>query len=249
MTSRSALRAHFRPLLALAVVGAGLALPLLPSTPAWAGCGGNQTVRYAPYECSVEREIDGTVFRANLSASATTITVTIQALTPRDVDTPVRVRAHRGISSNPNTNEGTGVIPAGSTAPVVLTVGMNCGQIDVKAVYTDNGDARGRITAPFLSEVDECGPATTTTTGPTTAPSTAPTSVPATTVPTGSTIPTTAPPEATSVPGTTPTPNLPSTGSSPWMAFAGLAVVGGGLALGRIAGRRDTTAPGQGPAA
>ena len=96
-----------------------------------------------------------------------TVTYTLDA--PRSTDTPIRVRAHRGISSNPNTNEVAGTIPAGATS-AVLAVQTNCGQVDVKAVFTGNGDARGRVAGPYITTADDC--TSTPTTGATTVPPT-----------------------------------------------------------------------------
>ena len=60
------------------------------------------------------------------------------------VDTPIRVRAHRGISSSPDVNEAVRDDPGRGHLRAVLSTRRSCGQIDVKAVYTGNGDARGR---------------------------------------------------------------------------------------------------------
>ena len=71
-----------------------------------------------------------------------------------------------------------GTIPAGATS-AVLAVQTNCGQVDVKAVFTGNGDARGRVAGPYITTADDCTSTPTTrattvppTTGPTTGPTT-----------------------------------------------------------------------------
>jgi LPXTG-motif cell wall-anchored protein len=122
------------------------------------------------------------------------------------------MRWHEGISSGPLVDETSGTIPAGSLGPVTLQVSatLTCGgQIDTKAVFTANGDGRGRVAAPYIS-LDICNGTTTTTgvTTTTTATSTT-TSVPgsSTSAPVGSTSPSTAGSSVaqSSVPGSLPT--------------------------------------------
>jgi LPXTG-motif cell wall-anchored protein len=180
----------------------GLAFATSGTAEALPNCGGNNDVKVAPLSCTNSRTIDGTTFTIVLDADAggaMTISYTLDA--PRTTDTPIRVRAHRGISSNPDTNEVAGTIPAGATS-AVLTVQSNCGQVDVKAVFTANGDARGRVAGPYITTADNCTSTPTTeastvppTTGPTTStgggsttPST-PSSAAETTLPSGSTTP------------------------------------------------------------
>ena len=38
----------------------------------------------------------------------------------------------------------------------MLAVQTNCGQVDVKAVFTGNGDARGRVAGPYITTADDC---------------------------------------------------------------------------------------------
>ena len=168
--------------LALAGVTAGLAVASSGTASALPLCGGNQNVQMAPVSCTNSRTIDGTTFTVVLDVSAggsVTASYTLDA--PRSVDTPIRVRAHRGISSAPQVHETSGVIPAGATSGSLSTT-LNCGQIDVKAVFTGNGDARGRIAAPFVTMASDCQSAPTTTAPPTTTATTSPTT-PATTAP------------------------------------------------------------------
>jgi LPXTG-motif cell wall-anchored protein len=107
------------------------------------------------------------------------------------------MRWHEGISSGPLVDETSGVIPAGSLGPVTLQVRatLTCGgQIDTKAVFTGNGDGRGRVAAPYVG-LDICNQPTTTAATTTTATSSttsASTTTSATTVPGSSTTPTTA---------------------------------------------------------
>jgi LPXTG-motif cell wall-anchored protein len=172
-------------------------------------CGGNQTIRPAPRTCFNTKVIDGTEITVVLDVTAAGVaTATFTLGTPRPADTPIRLRWHEGISSGPLLDETDGVIPAGSLGPVTLqvTATMTCGgQIDTKAVFTGNGDARGRVAAPYIG-LDICN-GTTTTAVTTTIASTTTASV--TTLPGSSTSPTTAGSSVaqSSVPG-----SLPSTG-------------------------------------
>ena len=154
--------------LALAGATAGLALATSGTASALPLCGGNQNIQTAPVTCTNSRTIDGTTFTVVLDVTAGgSITASYTLDAPRSVDTPIRVRSHRGISSSPDVHEASGVIPAGATSGSLSTT-LSCGQIDTKAVFTGNGDARGRIAAPFVTTANDCQSAPTTTT-PTTA--------------------------------------------------------------------------------
>ena len=175
--ARARIRTWAGVLLAIGAATAGLAFATSGTAGALPNCGGNNDVKVAPLSCTNTRTIDGTSFMVVLdvnAAGAMTVTYTLDA--PRSTDTPIRVKAHRGISSNPNTNEVSGTIPAGATS-AVLAVQTNCGQVDVKAVFTGNGDARGRVAGPYITTADDC----------TSTPTTAATTVPPTTGPTTST--------------------------------------------------------------
>ena len=146
-----------------------------------AGSNVNAPRQVAPYECQGTKVIDGTTITALLSVTDTTATVHYTLGAPRAVDTPIRVRSHVGISSTPaQPTEASGVIPAGQTTGV-LSVPLSCGQIDVKAVFTGNGDKRGRVVAPYVTNDHDCAVAP-------------PTTAPSTTAPGGSTTPTTSSP-------------------------------------------------------
>jgi LPXTG-motif cell wall-anchored protein len=213
-------------------------------------CGGNQTIRPAPRTCFNTKVIDGTEVTVVLDVTAAGVaTATFTLGTPRPADTPIRMRWHEGISSGPLVDETDGVIPAGSLGPVTLqvTATLTCGgQIDTKAVFTGNGDGRGRVAAPYIG-LDICSQTTTTTTT-TTAPTTTPaptttttassTTISVTTLPGSSTAPTTAGSSVapSSVPG-----SLPSTGGEGMrvtlVALAALVAGAGILAAARR--RRD----------
>ena len=55
-----------------------------------------------------------------------------------------------------------GTIPAGATS-ITLVDSAPCrlGQLDIKAVFTGNGDARGRIGGPWISNGTDCSTPTT----------------------------------------------------------------------------------------
>jgi hypothetical protein len=201
----------------LAVAAASITAPMVGRAEALPSCGGNQKIEIAPFTCEKSRTIDGTTFSVVLDVRNGVVTVTYTLDAPRQVDTPIRIRSHEGISSQPNVADSETVIPAGGTTATLSTTLM-CGQIDIKAVFIGNGDARGRVVAPFVTETNECvatvtttTAATTTTTTPTTSPTTGPA---ATTTSVAASV-------VTTTPGRGP---LPVTGSG-----AALAAVGGGL--------------------
>ena len=141
---------------ALLAPAAEAALPL---------CGGNQTAHQAPRTCTNTKVIDGTAFTVVLDVTAAgvaTVTYTLDA--PRVGETPIRVRWHEGINSGPSAAQASGVIPVGSTGPARLSLtALNCGgQIDMTAVFTSNGDSRGRVGGPFIT-IETCTTAMTTT--------------------------------------------------------------------------------------
>jgi hypothetical protein len=183
--ARARVRTWAGLILATGAATAGLAVATSGTAAALRNCGGNNDVKVAPLTCTNTRTIDGTTFTIVLAVDAAgAMTVTYTLDTPRSVDTPIRIRAHRGISSNPDTNEVAGVIPAGATS-AVLVVQNNCGQVDVKAVFTGNGDARGRVGGPLITTSDNCTSSTATTAPPTSSGegSTTPTSAGVTTCP------------------------------------------------------------------
>ena len=202
-------------------------------------CGGNQTIRPAPRTCFNTKVIDGTEVTVVLDVTAAGVaTATFTLGTPRPADTPIRLRWHEGISSGPLVDEIAGVIPAGSLGPVTLqvTATLTCGgQIDTKAVFTGNGDARGRVAAPYIG-LDICNQTTTTAVTTTTIAPT--TTVSVTTLPGSSTSPTTAGSSVaqSSVPG-----SLPSTGgeSTRVSLVALAALVAGAGIVAATRGRRD----------
>ena len=210
-------------------------------------CGGNQTNHPAPLTCTNSKLIDGTTFTVVLNVDAggvATITYTLDA--PRPADTPIRVRWHEGISTGPILSEVSGVIPAGSIGPVALSLSASTcgGQIDMKAVFTANGDVRGRVGAPMVS-TPSCTAASTTTTvaSTTTTVPTTTTTTPASTTTTiattttGSTVVT-----STSVPPSVSqalvSTTLPRTGSSNHTYNIALVAVALGSLLVVIAGAR-----------
>jgi hypothetical protein len=217
----------------------GLAM-LSPPAGAVPTCGGNNNIVTSPYTCTKQQVIDGTTFTVVLDVSNGGITVHYTLDAPRLADTPIRIRSHLGISSTGTSpTEQSGTIAAGATS-AVLSVPLSCGQIDVKAVFTGNGDSRGRITAPYVTDTSNCATAPSSTSTSSTTAATTTTSVSTTTTPASTTPPST-PPAATSIATTTPpgSGSLPVTGRGRGLGEAGLLLVGAGallLAIGR--GRR-----------
>lgn len=147
----------------IATAGHAGALPL---------CGGNQTVQTAPLTCTnsktftfgaAQRTVTVVLdFQGDGNATAT---YTLDKTVAQPFD--LRVRSHAGVSSIPGNlvDDQTATFPANSLGPVVVAFKFDCGQIDVKAVFTGAGDSRGRVAGPYVcKQVVE----TTTTTAPTT---------------------------------------------------------------------------------
>lgn len=151
----------------------------IQTVPGFQGCGGNQTVRdiTATYTCANQRTfhfgaLNRTVVAVstlNPDGSASTTFRITGGNAPADV--PLAIRAHSGISSSsgPLIDEKFGTIPKGTAGPITIAYRFDCGQVDVKAVFTANGVGTGRISGGFF-----CKPMVTdtTTTTPTTAPGT-----------------------------------------------------------------------------
>ena len=78
------------------------------------------------------------------------------------------------------------MIPAGQTTAQLVVPRIECGQFDIKAVFTTPGDSAGNIAGPEVTWGEVCQVPTTTTVVPTTAAtSVSPTSVSPTIPPTG----------------------------------------------------------------
>lgn len=164
----------------------------IQTVPGYPGCGGNTTQQdvTSTITCANQRTFHfGTLTRTvvavstmNPDGSASVKFTLTGGVAPADI--PLVVRAHTGISSGPTVSEVSGVIPKGTAGPVTLTFAYDCGQIDVKAVFTAPGNENGRISGgffckPFVAPTTTAPGSTTPTTSPTT-PS-APSSVPSAT--------------------------------------------------------------------
>jgi len=212
--------------------GAEAALPL---------CGGNQTAHTAPRTCTNTKVIDGTAFTVVLDVTAAGVAkVTYTMDGPRVGETPIRVRWHEGINSGPSAAEMSGVIPVGSIGPATLSLtALKCGgQIDMTAVFTSNGDSRGRVGGPFIT-IETCAtaPTTTPTTTPPDAVSTMPTTVPSSSTSSPAPVPTSTGSTAPAVVlaatvSSQPTRGLPATGGSGMSpAATGVVALAVGVAL------------------
>lgn len=153
----------------------------IQTVPGELGCGGNASIRdvTTDFSCANQRTfhfgpitrtvVARSTFRADGTAT-TTFTLT-GGTAPADLK--LRIVSHSGVSSSngPVIDEVTGTMPKGTTGPVVLNYIFQCGQVDIKAILTGNGDSAGRISGPFVC------------TAPVVTPTTVPASVaPATTV-------------------------------------------------------------------
>lgn len=208
---------------ALAVVTVGLVAMADAASAQIPACTGNSVIQVAPYSCTSTRTIDGTTFTVVLDVTADrAVTVSFNLDAPRSVPTPIRVESHVGIGGTPPAaGRAEGVIPPGVTT-AVLTVVLQCGQIDIKAVTLGNGLPAGHIAGPFVTTTDSCAPAPP----PTTAPAT---TVPITTGPPPTPETTTAAVKAAVA--------LPPTGSGPpdalrWMVLGSVALGAAGIVLG-----------------
>jgi LPXTG-motif cell wall-anchored protein len=193
-------------------------------------CGGQSAAEHpVPYDCVSQKTIDGTTFTASVHADGSHVTVVITLNAPRADDTSARIIHHEGNSgAGGQENTSSGVIPAGATS-ITLVDSAPCrvGQLDIKAVFTGNGDERGRVGGPWIRNGTDCMGTTTVVTTPTTSPvTTSPTSSPITIPRSGSSSPTT--PATVSVPHGTVAGNLPATGGN----LTGFYIGAGGIALG-----------------
>jgi LPXTG-motif cell wall-anchored protein len=233
------MNAHRRALTALAVLAIGWGAcehanvaeaakpPVIGPAPSGVFCGGQgATLHPVPWDCDTKvKLINGTGFWAHVHADGIQVTVTIHLLAPRAVDTPCRIVHHEGNSgAGLALDQAQGTVPAGAlTLVLVDSVPGRVGQLDIKCVFTGNGEEQGSIGGPGISN----GPPIDTQTVPTTAPAT---TVPAPSAPSPS-VPGVPPVTVTAVSskGT-----LPATGSSePYglLAFIALMVIAFGVLL------------------
>lgn len=165
----------------------------IQTVPGYQGCGGNSSQQdvTSTVVCANQRTFhfgaaDRTVVAVSTmnpdGTASTTFTLT-GGTAPADV--PLAVRAWSGISSGGTLYSAvSGTIPQGTAGPVTLNYTFDCGQVDVKAVFTSTSNGNGRISGGLF-----CKPMTAPTTAPTTAPGT--TTAPPTTAPVSSVSPTT----------------------------------------------------------
>jgi hypothetical protein len=167
---------------------AGLGLVVAGATTAHAQtntCTGNNVIDQAPYSCTETRDISGITFTINVNIDATGRAVIDYTMSPvQQADVPIAVHSYTDISADPRQFI-DGVIPAGQTTAQIVVPRIECGQLDIKAVFTTPGDSAGNIAGPEVTWGDVCQVPTTTTTPTTTPTSVSPTSVSPTIPPTG----------------------------------------------------------------
>ncbi len=168
---------------------AGLGLVMSGATAAHAQantCTGNNVIEQAPYSCTETRVIDGITFTVTLNVDAAGQAVVDFTMDPvQQADVPIALHSYTDISSDPRQFI-NGVIPAGQTTAQLVVPRIECGQLDIKAVFTTPGDSAGNIAGPEVTWGEVCQVPTTTTVVPTTAAtSVSPTSVSPTIPPTG----------------------------------------------------------------
>jgi hypothetical protein len=169
-----------------AVAGVGLVVAGATSAHAQATCTGNNVIEQAPYSCTETRVIDGITFTVVLNVDATGQAVVDYTMDPvQQADIPISVHSYTDISSDPRQFI-DGVIPAGATTAQIVVPRIECGQLDMKAVFITPGDSAGNIAGPQVTWGEVCQVPTTTTIAPTSTPTSAsPTSVRPTIPPTG----------------------------------------------------------------
>jgi hypothetical protein len=169
-----------------ALAGVGLVVAGATTAHAQANtCTGNNVIDQAPYSCTETRDINGITFTINLGVDATGQAVVDFTMDPpQQADVPIAVHSYTDISSDPRQFI-NGVIPAGQTTAQLVVPRIECGQLDIKAVFVTPGDSAGNIAGPEVTWGDVCQVPTTTTTPTTTPTSVSPTSVAPTIPPTG----------------------------------------------------------------
>ena len=168
-----------RQVVVAAVVGTGLVVAGGGAAHAQllGSCNGNKVVDHAPYSCNDTKVINGITFTAQLDVDATgkaTVTYTMDPVQQADV--PIAVHSYTDINLGPKQFI-NGTIPAGQTTAVLVVPRIECGQLDVKAVFTTPGDSSGNIMGPVVTWGDVCQTAPTTTTTTTVPSSVSPSSV------------------------------------------------------------------------
>lgn len=206
----------------------------IQTVPGYQGCGGNQNIQTvnSTTTCANQRTFHfGAANRTVVAVSTmnpdgtASVTFTLTGgNAPANIQ--LRVRSHVGISLGGTTADVSGVMPIGTRGPVTLTFLYDCGQVDVKAVFTANDNDQGRISGGYF-----CKPTTVPTTAPTTTPGS---TTPQTTTPLSSVAPTSAP-NTSGGPGVSAVASvsaLPATGSGPGpIAILAFGLLGGGVAI------------------
>ena len=133
-------------------------------------CTGNQVIDTAPYDCTDTKVITGITFSITLTVDATGRATVDYVMSPvQQADVAIAVHSYTNISSDPRQFI-NGVIPAGQTTAQIVVPRIECGQLDMKAVFTTPGDTAGNIAGPVVTWGDVCQVAPTTV-APTTTPS------------------------------------------------------------------------------
>ena len=127
-----------------------------------------RSIDHAPYSCTDTKVINGITFTATLNVDAAgqaTVTYTMPPAQPADM--PIAVHSYTDINLGPKQFI-NGVIPIGATTATLVVPRIECGQLDIKAVFTTPGDSAGNIAGPVVTWGDVCQTVPTTTTAPTT---------------------------------------------------------------------------------
>jgi hypothetical protein len=159
-----------RQIVILGLVGLASLVVSGPASAQTNTCTGNHVIETAPYGCTETKVINGITFSITLTVDATGRATVDYVMSPvQQADVPISVHSYTNISSDPRQFI-DGVILAGQTTAQIVVPRIECGQLDMKAVFITPGDAAGNIAGPVVTWGEVCQ-AVPTTVAPTTTPS------------------------------------------------------------------------------
>jgi len=155
-----------RQVVVAAVVGAGLVVAGGGAAHAQllGSCNGNKVIDHAPYSCNDTRVINGITVTAQIDVDVTGKATIGYVIDPvQQVDVAISVHSYTNISQDPKQIV-NGTIVAGQTTGTLVVPRIECGQLDVKAVFVTPGDSAGTVAGPDVTWGDVCQTVDTTTT-------------------------------------------------------------------------------------
>jgi hypothetical protein len=156
-----------RQVVVAAVVGAGLVAAGGGTAHAQVNCTGNKVIDHAPYDCTDTKVINNITFTITLDVDATgRATVNFVMAPVQQADVLIAVHSYTDINLGPKQFI-DGTIPAGQSTVTLVVPRIECGQLDIKAVFVTPGDSAGNIAGPVVTWGAVCQTVPTTTTTPT----------------------------------------------------------------------------------